>query len=92
MIRPEEAQPGDVLVLTKPLGTQLAVNMWQRRDDAEKWGKVAHVISRADAARAYDLACDGMARLNRNGAALMHVHGAHACTDVTGFGLLGHAR
>lgn len=33
-----------------------------------------------------------MSRLNRTAAALMHKHGAHAATDVTGFGILGHGR
>ena len=33
-----------------------------------------------------------MARLNRNGAKLMLQYGAHACTDITGFGILGHAQ
>jgi selenide,water dikinase len=33
-----------------------------------------------------------MARLNRNGARLMHKYQAHAATDVTGFGILGHAQ
>ena len=32
-----------------------------------------------------------MSRLNRNAARLMHKYGAHAATDVTGFGVLGHA-
>ena len=32
-----------------------------------------------------------MARLNRNAACLMHKYDAHAATDVTGFGILGHA-
>lgn len=32
-----------------------------------------------------------MARLNRNAAYLMHKYEAHAATDVTGFGILGHA-
>lgn len=31
-------------------------------------------------------------RLNRNGAALMHKYNAHCATDVTGFGILGHAK
>jgi selenide,water dikinase len=43
------------------------------------------------AAAAYDAACASMSRLNRRAAALMHVHAAHAATDVTGFGLIGHA-
>jgi len=33
-----------------------------------------------------------MCRLNRSGAKLMHKYDAHACTDVTGFGILGHAQ
>lgn len=42
--------------------------------------------------RAYQDAMQCMARLNRNGASLMHKYDAHAATDVTGFGILGHAR
>jgi selenide,water dikinase len=41
--------------------------------------------------RAYGLAQKSMSRLNRTGAKLMQKHGAHAATDVTGFGILGHA-
>lgn len=33
--------PGDVLVLTKPLGTQVAVNVWQWRDQPAKYGRVS---------------------------------------------------
>lgn len=33
-----------------------------------------------------------MSRLNRVGAKLMHKYSAHAATDVTGFGILGHAK
>lgn len=39
----------------------------------------------------YKHAILSMARLNRNAARLMHKYDAHASTDVTGFGLLGHA-
>ncbi len=95
MIRPEGAQPGDVLVLTKPLGTQLAVNLWQWRVGGAKWDKLAAAGVSDDlkglAGRAFDAATRSMMRLNRNGARAMHAHGAHAATDVTGFGLLGHA-
>lgn len=34
----------------------------------------------------------GMAHLNKTGAKLMHRFNAHAATDVTGFGILGHAK
>lgn len=47
-------------------------------------------MTEADVNVAYHAAIKQMARLNRNGAVLMQKHGAHACTDVTGFGLLGH--
>lgn len=90
-IRPEGCLPGDVLVLTKPLGTQVAVNLWQWRG-SPKWDKVAHVATMALATSAYNSACESMSRLNLIPARLMHKYGAHGATDVTGFGLLGHAR
>lgn len=49
------------------------------------------MISRADVVRAYNIAAASMHQLNRNAARLMHEFSAHACTDVTGFGILGHA-
>ncbi len=95
IIRPEGARPGDVLVLTKPLGTQMAVNVWQWRPGTERslprWPRIAHVVDEEAAAVAYDTAVESMGRLNQTAARLMHVHGATAATDVTGFGLLGHA-
>jgi len=107
LVRPEGALVGDVLVLTKPLGTQVAANLWQWRDGGArfpKFDKVRHLLVGAaeaeaeaeagaaiDPAAVYDQAVAQMGRLNREGAAAMHAHGAHAATDVTGFGLLGHA-
>ena len=69
------AKPGDRLVLTKPLGT----------------GIISTAIKRG-AARAdhVDSAVDQMAALNRAAAEAMVEVGVSACTDVTGFGLLGH--
>jgi len=69
------ARPGEVLVLTKPLGTG-----------------VITTAARADAADEADLAaaCACMVGLNRESAALAVEHGARACTDITGFGLVGH--
>jgi selenide,water dikinase len=40
---------------------------------------------------AYHAAMKSMSRLNRTAAKLMHKYGSHAATDVTGFGILGHA-
>lgn len=90
-IRPDGCRPGDVLVLTKPLGTQVAVNLWQWRGSA-KWDRVAHIASMELATAAYNAACESMSRLNLIPARLMHKYGAHGATDVTGFGFLGHAR
>ncbi len=70
------AEPGDVLVLTKPLGTgvtTMAVKAGMASDEQER------------TANRY------MSLLNAGAASLAGEHGAHACTDVTGFGLLGHA-
>jgi len=98
MVRPGGARPGDVLVLTKPLGTQVAVNLWQWRGEVTEngkrnWPKVfpSVIPSEAVAGAVYDTACRFMGRLNKRGAICMHAHGARAATDVTGFGLLGHA-
>ena len=46
-IRPELALPGDVVVLTKPLGTQVAVNLHQWLRQPSNWAKVAEVRSAA---------------------------------------------
>jgi selenide, water dikinase len=62
-IRPDGCRPGDVLVLTKPLGTQVAVNLWQWRGSA-KWDRVAHIASMELATAAYNAACESMSRLN----------------------------
>ena len=72
------AQPGDFLILSKPLGTGLITT-------AHKRDKVA--------ASDLDAAISSMMLLNRNASqALAHIRaGIHAVTDITGFGLLGHA-
>lgn len=91
VLSPRNAVPGDVLVLTKPLGMQVAVNLHQWLDDPEQWSAVSDVITKAEAIRAYNLAAASMCRLNRNAALLLAKHSAHAATDVTGFGIIGHA-
>lgn len=71
------AQPGDVLFLTKPIGTGIVVTA-MKRDAA----------SAEDA----EAATNSMLRLNRTAAELARsVGGIHAATDVTGFGLMGHS-
>ncbi|KAH9116670.1 hypothetical protein LEN26_000431 [Aphanomyces euteiches] len=91
IIRPENATPGNVLVLTKPLGTQLAVNSYQMKDQPHRWKKVEHFLTTEAADAAFAKASESMSRLNINAAKLMHKYGATAATDVTGFGILGHA-
>lgn len=91
-IIPDSAVVGDVLVMTKPLGTQVAVNAHQWLDQPERWNRIKLVVSEEDVRKAYQRAMDSMARLNRTGARLMHKYNAHGATDITGFGLLGHAQ
>ena len=69
------AQPGDALLLTGALGTGALF--------------AAHMQLRADG-RDIDAAVDNMLRGNAAAARLALQYGASACTDVTGFGLLGH--
>jgi selenide,water dikinase len=75
MVTNAGAQPGDALILTKPIGTGVIAF-------ASQVGRASEA-ARAAAARA-------MTTLNRVAAEVMVRHGAHAATDVTGFGLLGH--
>lgn len=74
----DKAAPGDVLVLTKPLGTGV-VNQAMRKDRINA------------ASETYVEALRSMTTLNAQGAEACRQAGAHAATDVTGFGLLGHA-
>lgn len=97
IIMPYDAQPGDLLVLTKPLGTQVAVNAKQwLMDRNEKWlNKIASATDGANSEgeinRLYRDAKLCMVELNKTAAKLCKEFNAHCATDVTGFGLLGHA-
>ena len=71
------AQPGDRIFLTKPLGTGIVTTALKREAVAAE-----HVAA----------AVESMSTLNRAASlAARAVGGIHACTDITGFGLLGHA-
>lgn len=77
ILRNVGARPGDVLVLTKPLGagiltTAIKGDMLSLQARQEVYGHMATLNARA-------------------GQAILQVQQVHACTDVTGFGLLGHA-
>lgn len=90
-ITPENAKAGDVLVLTKPLGTQIACSVHHWIDVPEKWEKIKNVVTKEDLELAFVQAAKSMGRLNLVAATLMHKYNAHCSTDVTGFGILGHA-
>jgi len=70
------ARPRDRLILTKPLGTGI-INTAIKAD----------LLS----AKAVEQAVHCMSTLNKEASAAMQRHNAGACTDITGFGLLGHA-
>lgn len=93
-IIPDGAVEGDVLVLTKPLGTQVAVNanQWLNAGHEEHLARLCGCVEESEIRRTYRMATHSMARLNRTAARLLHKYGAHCATDVTGFGLIGHAR
>jgi selenide,water dikinase len=69
-------QPGDLLYLTKPLGTGLLATALK-----------GEILSESDISEAIQ----GMVMLNQGAAEAMLAASASACTDITGFGLLGHA-
>jgi len=76
ILRNASARPGDALVLTKPIGTGVIINA-ARKDRAPL--------------DLFHRALERMARLNAAAAAAALDAGARACTDITGFGLAGHA-
>ncbi len=93
LVRPDRAQPGDVLVLTKPLGTQIVGNLALWMLDDTRWNTVvSKLIDEHTAKRAVSIGEESMMRLNINAARVMSEVGSHGATDVTGFGILGHAR
>jgi selenide,water dikinase len=70
-------RPGDVLVLTKPIG--IGIITTAAKQDQDPAGVIREAIRL-------------MSTLNRAAAEAMATVTAHACTDITGFGLLGHLR
>ncbi len=75
LLRKGGLRPGDRLILTKPLGTGVILA-------AEMRGRAA--------ARSYEAAVAAMLQPAAAASSCLASHGATACTDVTGFGLIGH--
>ena len=75
MFQNHTCREGDALLLTKPLGVGIVC-----------------AASRLQAASgdSFDLAVTSMRTLNRKASEILRKYQVHACTDVTGFGLLGH--
>jgi len=74
--RNNSARPGDLLILTKPLGMGILTTANKVDMASEKSMEIATAI---------------MAMLNRGAAEAMNEVGVHSATDITGFGLIGHA-
>lgn len=75
LLRKSGLHPGDVLILTKPLGTGTLLAAHARLLARGRW---------------IDAALDAMCLSNRDAVPVLRAHGVTACTDITGFGLLGH--
>ncbi len=75
VITNSKAKPGDVLILTKPLGTGVIIA-------GKKLNSVPDII--------YSQALTSMMQLNNSACEVMQNYGVKCATDITGFGLLGH--
>ena len=64
-VKVNQGKPGDILVLTKPIGTQVAVNLneWLLEKN-EKWDKSSKYFTEERAKEAYFMAVESMAQLN----------------------------
>jgi selenide,water dikinase len=76
LVKNSGAKPGDAILLTKPLGTGIITT---------------GIKNEQASAESIDAAIDSMALLNKLAGSMLTDHSVHAATDVTGFGLLGHA-
>lgn len=70
------AKAGDILILTKPLGTGILTTAIKKRKASQE---------------TIDRVCYWMGLLNKSAAESLSTCRVHACTDITGFGLAGHA-
>jgi selenide,water dikinase len=75
LFRKANLKPGDVLILTKPVGSGALLAAWMRGQCRAAW---------------FDALVAAMLSANDKAGAIFAESGATACTDVTGFGLAGH--
>jgi len=80
IVRNSTAQPGDVLVLTKPLGNGILVSAFRARS-GKRFGRKPPEL---------DEAIRWMTMLNRDAAQAMVDAGVRTATDITGYGFVGH--
>jgi selenium donor protein len=80
IVRNSTAQPGDVLVLTKPLGNGILVSAFRARS-GKRFGRKPPPL---------DEAIGWMTMLNRDAAQAMVDAGVRTATDITGYGFVGH--
>lgn len=80
------AKPGDALILTKPLGIGIITTALRKKKDQEGNVILDNIVPPEVAQSAYDV----MLELNAKAAQTAKAFQIHACTDITGFGMLGH--
>lgn len=93
VIFPNNSKEGDIIFLTKPLGTQVIVNIVQWFTQGNhRWEKVRDLcgITEPEMWKTFNTGARYMASLNLYTAKVMKKYKVHACTDVTGFGIKGH--
>lgn len=83
------AKPGDILILSKPLGTQPAMGILRAPPKDQK--AILKDISSSIISEAIDKAIEVMITPNKEAAEAMVKVGVNAATDITGFGILGHS-
>jgi selenide,water dikinase len=89
MITNTGAKPGDALLLTKKIGVGIVTSIVKLKNKAlGRLGGGGAVISET----VHKEAITAMKRINKNASAAMLEFEVNACTDISGFGLLGHAR